>query len=195
MEAHPTVSGELLLRLGSGDAQARPDVSELRGDRVLFADGREDPIDAIVYATGYRVSFPFFDRGFISAPGNRLPLYKRLFKPGIDDLAFVGFSQGVPSQLLFGELQANLLALWLSGEWQPPSDAEMKREIAAEERRFSHYKRSPRHTMEHLVPVYERELTKDVIPAGRRRAAQASPQPPLAGRVPRADSKTATVDG
>src|SRR5262249_40955806 len=31
LEAHPTVSSELLLRLGSGDAVAKPDVAELLG--------------------------------------------------------------------------------------------------------------------------------------------------------------------
>jgi hypothetical protein len=180
LEAHPTVSSELLLRLGSGDALARPDVGELRGDRVRFVDGSEDEIDAIVYATGYRVSFPFFAESFISAPGNVLPLYQRIFKPGIDDLAFVGFSQGVPSQLVFGELQAKLIAMWLDGEWALPSAEEMEREIAADGRRFAHYKRSPRHTMEHLVPVYERELRRNVIPAGRRRAASRA----RAGRSP-----------
>ena len=32
LEAHPTVSSELLLRLGSGDAVAKPNVAELLGD-------------------------------------------------------------------------------------------------------------------------------------------------------------------
>ena len=82
LEAHPTVSSELLLRLGSGDAVAKPDVAELLSDRVRFADGSVEEVDAIVYATGYRISFPFFDPAFISAPGNVLSLYKRMFKPG-----------------------------------------------------------------------------------------------------------------
>ena len=63
LEAHPTVSSELLLRLGSGDAVAKPNVAELLGDRVRFADGSVEEVDAIVYATGYQISFPFFDPG------------------------------------------------------------------------------------------------------------------------------------
>src|SRR5665213_1129111 len=55
--AHPTVSSELLGRLGSGDAVGKGDVAELLGDRVRFADGSVEPVDAIVYATGYNVSF------------------------------------------------------------------------------------------------------------------------------------------
>ena len=46
--------------------------------------------DLIVYCTGYKISFPFFDEGFISAPDNDLPLFRRVFKPGIDNLAFIG---------------------------------------------------------------------------------------------------------
>ncbi len=36
----------------------------------------------IVYATGYNITFPFFDEEFLSAPGNRIRLFKRMFKPG-----------------------------------------------------------------------------------------------------------------
>jgi hypothetical protein len=34
-------------------------------------DGRVDDIDAIIYATGYNITFPFFDRSFIAAPERR----------------------------------------------------------------------------------------------------------------------------
>ena len=68
-----------------------------------FEDGTSDDFDVIVYATGYNITFPFFDPDFISAPDNHLPLYKRMFKPGIDDLAFVGFAQSTPTLFPFVE--------------------------------------------------------------------------------------------
>ncbi|HET8565745.1 MAG TPA: NAD(P)-binding domain-containing protein [Solirubrobacterales bacterium] len=174
LEADPTVSGELLNRLGCGDLTAKPNVAELRGGSVAFEDGSEEPFDAIVYATGYRVLFPFFDEELISAPGNVLPLYKRIFKPGIDDLAFIGLAEALPSHFLFDEVQAGLVAMWLDGEWALPPQEEMEAEIAADDRRFTgHFKPSPRHTFHHLLPVYEREISKRVIPAGRRRARAA----------------------
>jgi len=37
-----------------------------------------EEIDLVVYCTGYRISFPFFDEGLISAQDNRLPLYRRV---------------------------------------------------------------------------------------------------------------------
>ena len=39
LEAHPTVSSELLLRLGSGDAVAKPNVQRLDGRQRRFEDG------------------------------------------------------------------------------------------------------------------------------------------------------------
>lgn len=171
LEAHPTVSSELLLRLGSGDAVAKPNVSELLGDRVRFADGTVEQVDAIVFATGYRISFPFLDRDFISAPNNVLLLYKRMFKPGVDDLAFIGLGQAIPTIFPFAECQSKLAARWLAGDWALPTPAEMEREIRRDERRFvRHFNPRPRHTMQLDYYVYEYELRKLVIPEGQQRA-------------------------
>jgi cation diffusion facilitator CzcD-associated flavoprotein CzcO len=171
LEAHPTVSSELLLRLGSGDAQAKPDIAELLGDRVRFADGSVEPVDAIVYATGYKISFPFFDPEFISAPGNVLPLFKRMFKPGVDDLAFVGLGQAIPTIFPFAECQAKLAARWLAGDWALPSAAEMEAEIRRDERlHVRHYASRQRHTMQLDYYLYEYDLRKRVLPAGQERA-------------------------
>lgn len=165
LEHHPTLSSELLLRLGHGDILARPNVAELCGDRVRFTDGSEERIDALVYATGYRTALPYLDPAIFAPVDGNLPLYLRIFKPGTEDLAFIGFAEGVPSQPVFDELQAEVVAMWLAGEWAPPPPGEMEREIAADQRRFSNYRK------EHIVPVYERELRHKAIPAGRTRAA------------------------
>ena len=41
---------------------------QLAGDRVRFVDGSSEAIDAIIYCTGYKVTFPFFDEDFVSGP-------------------------------------------------------------------------------------------------------------------------------
>jgi len=171
LEAHPTVSSEILLRLGSGDATAKADVAELLGDRVRFEDGSVEQVDVIVYATGYNISFPFFDPGFISAPDNRLSLYKRMFKPGMPDLVFVGLGQAIPTIFPFAELQAKLMARYLAGVWALPGEAEMRRTIAADEaKHVKHFSSRPRHTMQLDWYVYEDDMTRREIPAGRERA-------------------------
>ncbi len=171
LDAHPTVSSELLGRLGSGDAVAKGDVAELLGDRVRFADGSVESIDVVIYATGYNISFPFFDPDFLSAPENVLPLYKRMFKPGLDDLAFIGLGQPIPTIFPFSELQSKLAARWLSGDWAPPPEAEMHQEIKRDEAIHSaHFSNKPRHTMQLEWYTFEHELKTRSIPAGQARA-------------------------
>lgn len=176
LDAHPTVSSELLGRLGAGDAVAKGDVAELLSDRVRFADGSVEQVDAIVYATGYNVSFPFFDHDFISAPENKLPLYKRMLKPGIDDLAFIGLGQAIPTIFPFSELQSKLAARWLSGDWAPPPRAEMEQEIVRDEAfHTGHFTDKPRHTMQLEWYGFEHELKTRSIPKGQARARAGAP--------------------
>src|SRR3954464_11424864 len=174
LEAHPTVSSEILLRLGSGDATAKADVAELQGDRVRFADGSVEEVDVIVYATGYNITFPFFDPSFLSAPDNRLSLYKRMFKPGLEDLAFVGLGQAIPTIFPFAELQAKLMGRYFAGAWALQTVAEMERTIRADEaKHIKHFSSRPRHTMQLDWYVYEHDLVKYEIPAGQARAQAA----------------------
>jgi cation diffusion facilitator CzcD-associated flavoprotein CzcO len=183
LEAHPTVSSELLLRLGSGDAVAKPNLKELQGDRVEFEDGTVEQVDAILWATGYKITFPFFDPDFLSAPDNRLPLYKRIFKPGIDDLAFLGFAQTVPTLFPFIELQSKVVARYLNGDYALPSEQEMEETIRRDhEKMFGEVLDRPRHTMQVDWYVYEHDIWNHEIPAGRERAARGM-SPELAGRA------------
>jgi hypothetical protein len=94
-----------------------------------------------------------------------------MFKPGIDDLCFIGFGQAIPTIFPFAECQSKLAGRWLAGDWALPSPAEMEREIHRDERRFiKHYNRRPRHTMQLDFYVYEYDLRKRVIPQGQERA-------------------------
>jgi Flavin-binding monooxygenase-like len=190
LDAHPTVSSELLGRLGSGDAVAKVNVSELLGDRVRFEDGSIERVDAIIYATGYNISFPFFDADFISAPENVLPLYKRMLKPDLDDVAFIGLGQPIPTIFPFSELQSKLAARWLSGDWAPPARAEMEAEIKRDEAfHTAHFTNKPRHTMQLEWYSYERELKTRTIPAGQSRARAGAPSGrDAAGRAERVAS-------
>jgi len=186
LEAHPTVSSELLLRLGSGDAAAKPNVSELQGDRVRFEDDSVEEVDAIVYATGYNITFPFFDPDFLSAPDNDLPLYKRIFVPGIDDLALVGFAQTVPTLFPFVEFQSKVVAMYAIGDYALPPEDEMREAIRADQERYwGAVANRPRHTMQIDQYLYEDDMRRREIPAGQARA-RSGRAPRLAGRARRA---------
>jgi hypothetical protein len=152
---------------------------------VRFTDGSVEQVDTIIYATGYGVTFPFFDEDFLSAPENRLPLFKRMFKPDIDDLAFIGLGQAIPTIFPFAELQSKLAARWLAGDWAPPSPTEMLEEIERDEAfHLGHFTAKPRHTMQLEWYSFEHELKTRSIPRGQERArAGARTGADLAGRA------------
>ncbi|MCW2856713.1 MAG: monooxygenase [Marmoricola sp.] len=173
-EAHPTQSVELPLRLGSGDVVAKPNVTLLDGDTAHFEDGTSSDFDVILYATGYNITFPFFDPGFISAPENDIRLFKRIFKPGIDDLAFVGFAQATPTLFPFVEAQTRLVAAYLTGHYALPPVPEMERVISADQEKYTgHMVASARHTQQTDYFLYEHDLRARELPAGRARRVHA----------------------
>jgi dimethylaniline monooxygenase (N-oxide forming) len=168
-EAHPTISAELLSRLGHGDIAVKPNVERFAGGRMVrFADGSEEELDLVVYCTGYRISFPFFDPELVSAPGNRLPLYRRVASVEHPGLYFIGFIQPLGAIMPLAEAQAEWVADLLAGKGRLPARAEMRDEIAASERKMRRrYVASKRHTIQVDFHPYLRELRRE-----RRRSAR-----------------------
>jgi dimethylaniline monooxygenase (N-oxide forming) len=185
--AHPTVSTRILDRLAHGEIAVRPEIAQLAGDRVRYADGSEQEADLIVYCTGYKISFPFFDERFLSAPENRLVLYKRVFAPEHPGLYFVGFVQPWGAIMPLAEMQGRLVAEHLLGEYALPSQAEMRRDMQRMLRRQSRrYVASKRHTIQVDFSNYAFEL-KEEQRAGLARARArsfASEVPPRAQAPP-----------
>lgn len=176
LEAHPTQSAELLMRLGSGDAKAKPNIESLDGRVVHFVDGTSEEVDVIIYATGYNITFPFFDEDFLSAPDNHLPLYKRMLDPRFDDLIFMGFAQALPTLFPFVECQARMAAAYLAGTYRPPGESEMRRVILADQKKYvGHFHQSARHTQQVDYFDYERDMRKRELPAGAKRARSLGP--------------------
>jgi dimethylaniline monooxygenase (N-oxide forming) len=147
--AHPTLSQELYDRLADGSVVAKPNISELAGDEVVFADGSREQIDTVIYCTGYNVTFPFFDQGFISAAHNDLPLFRRTIHPEIGGVYFLGLAQPLGALMPLAEEQGKWIAEHITGAYAMPPSQEVAADIAAE--RKAHAKRfykSDRHTME-----------------------------------------------
>jgi hypothetical protein len=169
-QAHPTMSSEILTRLGSGDVQAKPALVELDGERVRFADGSVETVDVIIYATGYKVTFPFFSSDFLAPRANDLPLFLRIFPLDRADLCFVGLAQPVGAIMPLAEAQAKLIAELLSGSYELPSAIDRKRRTERERAQmFARYVPSRRHTMQLDYEEYLTSLAAETQ-AGRTRA-------------------------
>jgi dimethylaniline monooxygenase (N-oxide forming) len=185
-EAHPTVSGRILDRLAHGAITPKPNIAELRGDRIAFVDGTEVEADVVVYCTGYKVTFPFFDEDFISAPDNDLPLFRRVFHPEYPDVFFLALLQPLGATMPIAEHQGQWLADYLRGEYALPPKPDMLEDIRRErEAMFKRYVKSKRHTMQVDFDQYLYNLDRE----HRRGAARARsqgfrlPVPPRAQQV------------
>jgi cation diffusion facilitator CzcD-associated flavoprotein CzcO len=170
LEAHPTVSSELLPRVGHGDITIKPNIDRFAGGRtVRFADGSEEEIDLVVYCTGYKMTFPFFDPSVLSAPDNRLPLYRRVASVERPGLHFIGFIQPLGPIMPLAEAQAEWVADLLEGRATLPPAEQMRREISAEEERMrKRFVASKRHTVEVDFHPYLREIRRERKLAGQR---------------------------
>jgi len=177
LEAHPTVSGEFLVRCGSGDIKAKPIITELMGRQVRFADGSIEDVDVIVYATGYRMRFPFLSDADAPVHDNHLPLFKRMVQPDprLHSLWFMGLAQALPTLVNLAEQQSKLLAAWLDGRYALPAPDAMRATIGADEKLHrGHYYASARHMMQVDFDVYVRDLMRELRAGsarGQRRAA------------------------
>ena len=75
------------------------------GRGVRFTDGSTEDIDLVIWCTGYKITFPFFDPDLISAPDNEIPLYLRVVAPEHPGLYFIGLLQPLGAIMPLAEAQ------------------------------------------------------------------------------------------
>jgi cation diffusion facilitator CzcD-associated flavoprotein CzcO len=75
----------------TGRIRVRPGVERLDGERVRFADGREEPFDAIILATGYATGLGRIVEGFEAIADARGRPHRFGEETAIPGLYFVGF--------------------------------------------------------------------------------------------------------
>ena len=172
-QSHPVQSDHIRARLGAGAVTVRPAIERLDGDTVVFVDGTTCRADLIVWATGYRVSFPFLPPDLVPVHDNELPLWKRTVHPDLPGLFFIGLLQPLGAIMPLAEAQSQWVAELLTGRYAPPPDDEVRRQMAAEhERNRRQFYDSPRHTMEVDFDHYLWDLRRERR-RGRRRADRA----------------------
>ena len=169
LNGHPSVSGEFLTRVGCGDITPKGAIDRLESDGVKFADGTFEQIDAIVWATGYNVTFPFFKQEEFTPRDNVFPLFKRMVRPGMENVFFLGLAQPLPTLVNFAEQQSKLVVAALAGTYAFPSAEVMEATIIADEKEhLGHFYDSPRHRMQVDFRGYVRDLQKEIAKGAKR---------------------------
>jgi hypothetical protein len=140
---------------------------------VVFTDGTRVRADYVVYCTGYKITFPFFDEGLLSAPDNHIELFRRVFHPEFDDLAFIGLLQPLGAIMPLAEAQGEWVAEYLGGRYALPPRAELLEDIRRDQEAMRRrYVASKRHTIQVDFDSYLHELGRERRAGAERARAQ-----------------------
>src|SRR5439155_12945154 len=126
----------------------------------------------VVFATGYRVGFPFLPSRLGRGEGWEFPLYRRILSPHARGLAFVGVLEPGPGLFEIAERQSKWLGEVLAGRVPVPEPEAMWRAIDRGERRSRRqFGSTGRHTILCNRHAYLRALNRD-LGRGWARVAQ-----------------------
>jgi cation diffusion facilitator CzcD-associated flavoprotein CzcO len=131
-EAHPTSCTLYLDHIVHGRIIAKPGVDRFEGKAVRFVDDSEEEIDLVVYATGFRPSFPFMDQSVILDEEGRSKLFIHTFSRESDDFFVAGLfepAEGGVWQL--ADYQARLIASFIVACASDPAAANWFRKLKA----------------------------------------------------------------
>ncbi len=120
----PSVSDTILPAVRAGAVRVRrAGPAAFGGSTVRFDDGSAGEYDAVVFATGYRLSFPFFDADVtarLSVAGNTLPLYRHIVPLHVRDLFLIGLVDPHAGHPPVVEVQAAWIADAITGALAVP---------------------------------------------------------------------------
>jgi dimethylaniline monooxygenase (N-oxide forming) len=163
LHQHPTVSSDILHYVGHGKVTIKPNLAELQGDHVLFEDGSRVAVDTIIYATGYKITFPFLDAALMNPENNEIALYRLVVHPEYHNLYFIGLAQPLGAIMPIAEQQAIWIANLLEGKSCLPAKEAMYAEIQQRKTQLAkRYPQRPRHTIQVDFYPYLRELRRAI---------------------------------
>jgi Flavin-binding monooxygenase-like len=162
--SHPIINSQLPYFVGHGRIVPKPNIAELAGGEVRFADGSAEAIDLIVYATGYKISFPFLDREHLNWQDGRPGLYLNVFHPRYDNLFVIGLIQPDSGQFGLVDYQSRMVARFVAAARAKAPAAERFRRAKArgEEKRKTRYLDTPRNLLEVEHFSYRRQMQREL---------------------------------
>ncbi|MGH6737360.1 MAG: flavin-containing monooxygenase [Methyloceanibacter sp.] len=129
-EAHPTACTTYLDHIVHGRIATKPGIERLEGKRVYFADETSEEIDLLIWATGFRVNFPFMDDAYVLDEKGNSKLFIHTFHREWDDLFVVGlFEPAEGGVWQIADYQARLIAAFLLAQEEDQRRADWFRKL------------------------------------------------------------------
>jgi cation diffusion facilitator CzcD-associated flavoprotein CzcO len=133
-EAHPTACNTYLDHIIHGRITVKPGLERLDGKKVRFLDGSEEEVDLLVWATGFRPSFPFMHRSHILDEQGRSKLFIHTFHRERDDFFVAGlFEPAEGGVWQIADYQARLIASFIGACANDPKRAAWFRALKAQD--------------------------------------------------------------
>lgn len=158
LEIHPTINSELLYYIRHGSVIALPGIERFDNNQVHFNDGSAREFDSVIFATGYQISFPFFDKETVDfSNATKIPLYRKMMHADYEHLYFIGLCQPQGCIWPLADYQSKIVARIIAGSLRRPEGLQQKiaQEIAKPHYRF---KTHMRHALEVDYHIFKREL-------------------------------------
>jgi hypothetical protein len=158
LEIHPTINSELLYFIRHGKIMPCSAIARFSGNTVYFTDGTQDEFDTLIFATGYQVSFPFFDKECLDfSNATKIPLYRKMMHADFDNLYFIGLCQPQGCIWPLADYQSKIIACIIAGTLKRPD--QLHKKIAAEiNKPHYRFKSNRRHALEVDYHIFRREL-------------------------------------
>ena len=163
-ETHPIVNSLLQYFVRHGAITPKVDIEKLEERKVYFVDGSSEEIDLLVWATGYKTTFPFMEEKYLNWFEGMPRLYKHIFHPEYDNLFVLGMVQPDSGQFGIVHWQCRAAALYLNGVWgKDPSCKWLKRNKCDPVEDLSggiRFQKTYRHQLEVEHASYTRQLKR-----------------------------------
>ncbi|XP_025979133.1 flavin-containing monooxygenase 1 isoform X1 [Dromaius novaehollandiae] len=128
----PVLNDDLPSYIITGKITIKPGVKEFKENSAIFYNcPEEEPIDIVVFCTGYNISFPFLEEADVKVENNHASLYKYVFPAHLQrpTLAVLGLIKPLGAIMPVTEMQARWVTRVFKGLCQLPPRSAMENEV------------------------------------------------------------------
>ncbi|KFU91204.1 Dimethylaniline monooxygenase [N-oxide-forming] 1, partial [Chaetura pelagica] len=128
----PVLNDDLPSYILTGRITIKPGVKEFKDTSVVYHNcPEEEPVDIVVFCTGYNVSFPFLEEEVVKVENKHASLYKYVFPTHLQrpTLAILGLIRPLGAIMPVTEMQARWVTHVFKGLCQLPPQSVMEKEV------------------------------------------------------------------